>query len=93
MGYNISNVMARLDAVLLVLKSCQGETCIKPWGVLHPDGSVQNLLDAMDAKYDDFYRDQFKVSFDRCEYGYVIDAEGPQDALVYRNGYALEAWV
>ncbi|KAF7171980.1 hypothetical protein CNMCM5623_004239 [Aspergillus felis] len=93
MGFDISKVVPRLDALLLVLKSCQGKTCVKPWDVLHPDGSVQNLLDAMDHKYDTFYRDQFKVSFDRCEYGYVIDAEGPQIAGAYRNRYAAEAWV
>jgi hypothetical protein len=93
MGFNITQVISRLDALLLVLKSCQGKTCVKPWNVLHPDGSVHNILDSMNLKYDAFYRDQFKVSFDRCEYGYVIDAEGPQTALAYRNGYALEAWV
>ncbi|GFF43241.1 arylsulfatase [Aspergillus lentulus] len=93
MGFDNTQVISRLDALLLVLKSCQGKTCVKPWDVLHPDGSVHNLLDAMDHKYDAFYRDQFKVSFDRCEYGYVMDAEGPQTALAYRNGYALEAWV
>ncbi|PKX88330.1 sulfatase family protein [Aspergillus novofumigatus IBT 16806] len=86
MGFDITQVISRLDALLLVLKSSMGR-------VLHPDGSVHNLLDALDHKYDAFYRDQFKVSFDRCEYGYVIDAEGPQTALAYRNGYALEAWV
>ncbi|PKX88203.1 alkaline phosphatase-like protein [Aspergillus novofumigatus IBT 16806] len=55
--------------------------------VLHPDGSVHNLLDALDHKYDAFYRDQFKVSFDRCEYGYVIDAEGRR--LRWRTGMGM----
>ncbi|KAF7131367.1 hypothetical protein CNMCM5793_004538 [Aspergillus hiratsukae] len=84
MDFKISKVISRLDALLLALKLCQGKpcrTCVKPWGALHLDGSVQDLLDAMNNKYDAFYRGQFKVSFDRCEYGYVIDPEGPQTAL------------
>ncbi|GLA00590.1 hypothetical protein AnigIFM60653_009340 [Aspergillus niger] len=93
LGYDIPAVIDRLDALLLVLKSCKGRTCIKPWEVLHPDGSVQNLLDALRAQYDEFYHDQPKVSYDRCEYGYVIDAEGPQTALAYRNGYSLDLWI
>lgn len=93
LGYDIPAVIDRLDALLLVLKSCKGRTCIKPWEVLHPDGSVQNLLDALRAQYDGFYHDQPKVSYDRCEYGYVIDAEGPQTALAYRNGYSLDLWI
>ncbi|RAH73838.1 sulfatase family protein [Aspergillus aculeatinus CBS 121060] len=93
LGFDIPAVIDRLDALLLVLKSCQGRTCIKPWEVLHPDGSVNNLLEAMDGRYDGFYRDQSKVSFDRCEYAYIIDAEGPQTALAYRNGYSLDQWI
>ncbi|KAE8371284.1 alkaline-phosphatase-like protein [Aspergillus bertholletiae] len=93
MGYDISKVISRLDALLLVLKSCKGSSCIEPWSVLHPHGSVRNLRDALDGKYDSFYHTQPKVSFDRCEYAYIIDAEGPQHALAYRNGYSLDAWV
>ncbi|KAJ1711082.1 gloeobacteria sulfatase [Aspergillus flavus] len=93
MGYSLSRVITRLDALLLVLKSCKGTSCIEPWSVLHPGGSVHNLRDALNEKYDSFYQAQSKVSFDRCEYAYIIDAEGPQEALAYRNGYNLDAWV
>ncbi|KAB8076580.1 alkaline-phosphatase-like protein [Aspergillus leporis] len=93
MGYHVSKVVSRLDALLLVLKSCQGASCIKPWDVLHPGGSVGSLRDAMAEEYDRFYRQQNKVSYDRCEYYYVLDAEGPQEVLAYRNGYSLDAWV
>ncbi|GMG47862.1 unnamed protein product [Aspergillus oryzae var. brunneus] len=93
MGYSLSRVITRLDALLLVLKSCKGTSCIEPWSVLHPGGSVHNLRDALNEKYDSFYQTQSKVSFDRCEYAYIIDAEGPQEALAYRNGYSLDAWV
>lgn len=86
-------MIARLDAALLVLKSCQGETCIKPWNVLHPDGSVQSLRDALNPQYDMFYTTQQKVSFDRCLPGYLVDAEGPQRPLIYRYGHSWDLWV
>ncbi|KAL2819851.1 Six-hairpin glycosidase-like protein [Aspergillus cavernicola] len=71
-------ILDRLDGLLLVLKSCQGATCIKPWDELHPDGSVQSLSDALDDKYDEFYAGLPKVKFDVCADGYIIDLEGPQ---------------
>ncbi|KAJ6179916.1 hypothetical protein N7519_010377 [Penicillium mononematosum] len=93
LGHPMREVIPRLDALLMVLKSCLGSECIKPWDTLHPDGSVTSLRDALDDKYDIFYQSQPKVSFGRCAYGYEIDAEGPQHALSFRNGYGLEAWV
>jgi hypothetical protein len=36
------------------------------------------------VEYDDFYgREQRRVEFSRCEKGYIVEAEGPQEALVY----------
>ena len=62
-------------------------------GVLHPDGSVKNLRDAVGFTYDSFYGAQPKVAFDRCEDGYILDAEGPQNPLIHRNGLRWDAWV
>ncbi|GIJ90836.1 hypothetical protein Asppvi_009799 [Aspergillus pseudoviridinutans] len=92
LGRDLSNVITRLDALLLVLKSCKGDTCIKPWDVIHPDGSVKDLRDALNTKYDQFYRAQPKVSYSACEGGYIISSEGPQNGLVYRDGLSWEAW-
>ncbi|RMJ20911.1 Arylsulfatase, partial [Aspergillus sp. HF37] len=39
LGYSLQAVQNRLDALVLALQTCQGITCIKPWSVLHPDGS------------------------------------------------------
>ncbi|KAJ9226455.1 hypothetical protein DTO169C6_1183 [Paecilomyces variotii] len=93
LGYPLSQVIPRLDALLLVLKSCKGSTCVKPWGVLHPNGDVHNLYDALSSKYNTFYHEQAKVSYSRCEAGYIIDAEGPQTPLVYRDGLSWHEWV
>ncbi|KAL4898730.1 alkaline-phosphatase-like protein [Aspergillus ambiguus] len=92
-GWNLSQVITRLDAILLVLKSCKGATCIKPWDVLHPDGSVQNLRDALNPQYDAFYANQAQVSFTRCERGYIPESEGPQEAVpLSRYGLNWDAW-
>ncbi|KAL2840517.1 alkaline-phosphatase-like protein [Aspergillus pseudoustus] len=94
LGYSLSEVITRLDSILLVLKSCKGSTCIKPWDVLHPDGDVQNLQDALGSQYDEFYAIQARVSYDRCERGYIVESEGPQEVLSYsRYGLSWDAWV
>ncbi|KAL4788932.1 arylsulfatase [Aspergillus venezuelensis] len=92
LGFDTERVIDHIDALLLVLKSCKGRTCIKLGEVLHLAGSVVNLLEALDTEYDAFYEAQPKVSYDWCEYAYIIDAEGPQTALSYRNGYSLDQW-
>lgn len=95
-GRPLSQVVARLDALLLVLKSCQGATCIEPWKVLQPEESVHSLRDALAEEYDPFYSQQPRVSFDWCAEGYVIDAEGPQAPgapLTSRYGVSWDHWV
>lgn len=93
LGLPVSKVVARLDALLLVLKSCKGTSCIRPWEVLHPSNDVSDLKDALRSTYDVFYeQQQSKVSFSRCEAGYIIDAEGPQDVVVYRYGLPWSTW-
>ncbi|GFP54831.1 arylsulfatase [Trichoderma asperellum] len=81
----LERVVDRLDALMMVLKSCKEQSCTHPWKSLHPLGKVNNLLDALSSDYDDFYREQVKVSFTRCEGGYIVESEGPQDF------HALEA--
>ncbi|KAL2264167.1 hypothetical protein VTK26DRAFT_1285 [Humicola hyalothermophila] len=95
LGIPLPKVLARLDALLFVLKSCKGQTCVRPWQALHPgaDGDVHTLRDALRSEFDVFYEQQQKrVSFDRCEMGQIIDAEGPQferDGVVYTKGASL----
>ncbi|KAG5763455.1 hypothetical protein H9Q72_008445 [Fusarium xylarioides] len=82
------SIVSRLDALMMVMKSCKGETCIKPWKVLHPDGDVNSLKDALNSKYDSFYlqaAEKNSVSFDMCMPGYVVTAEGPQDPSTYQG--------
>ena len=63
----------------MVTKSCKGHSCVKPWSVLHPKGDVKTLADALHPNFDGFYASAAdKVSFDKCELGYILESEGPQ---------------
>lgn len=93
----IGKVVARLDSLLLVLKSCTGSTCRLPWQVLHPEGDVHTLKDALNAQFDDFYEiEQQRVEYNFCWNGYLVEAEGPMwdtHGLVYRGGLRWDHWV
>lgn len=75
---------------MMVLKSCREQACYEPWKSLHPDGSVCSLADALDPKYDDFYREQTKVQYAYCSRGYILDAEGPMEYNVWGEGEIVE---
>ncbi|KAI1616951.1 arylsulfatase [Exophiala viscosa] len=97
LGVPVQKIVARLDALLFVTKSCAKESCVRPWSSLHPYGNVSTLEDALSPLYDHFYEvEQRRVVFDRCENGYIIDAEGPQferDGIMYRDGLPWDTWV
>jgi hypothetical protein len=97
LGHPLERVAARLDSLLFVLKSCKGERCVRPWAALHPDGDVSTLRQALSGRFNNFYeREQRRVAYNRCELGYVVDAEGPQfetDGLVFRQGVHWSEWV
>jgi len=85
----LTKVLPRLDALLMVTKSCKGRTCTDPWSVIHPHGDVKTLREALGKRFDAFYKAGVKdqvVSFDRCELGYIVASEGPQDVAVFETG-------
>ena len=88
----LASVIHRLDSLTMVMKSCKGETCTKPWKVLHPEGDVDSLDDALNPRFDRFYRQQIRVSYSQCEPGYIIAAEGPQVGYEYREGLSWSHW-
>lgn len=88
----LEHLIHRLDSLLMVMKSCKGRTCREPWAVLHPEGDVGSLQDALDSKFHPFYEEQAKVSFSRCEPGYIIASEGPQVGYEYREGLSWSDW-
>ncbi|CAH0046832.1 unnamed protein product [Clonostachys solani] len=80
---NVDVISNRLDALLMVLKSCKEDSCRDPWRSLHPDGKVSNLSDALRAEFDSFYKDQPKIAFDYCANGLLMSAEGPQNYTAF----------
>ncbi|KAE8450080.1 hypothetical protein EG329_006861 [Mollisiaceae sp. DMI_Dod_QoI] len=86
LGLPLSKVLPRLDALLMVTKSCKGKTCVDPWSVIHPAGNVKTLADALNPRFDVFYTTIAEsVRFDRCELGYILESEGPQRAAVFQD--------
>ena len=69
----------------MVTKSCKGYTCTHPWSVIHPSGDVRSLRDALNKKFDAFYLREVasRVQFEKCELGYIIESEGPQEAVAF----------
>lgn len=88
-GRGFEQVLNRLDALLMVLKSCYGKECHEPWQTLHPNSKVKSIQQALDPDFDEFYADQPKVAFSSCELGYLKDAEGPQTVNAWDNQVAL----
>jgi arylsulfatase A-like enzyme len=76
-GFPIEKIVSRLDSLLFVLKSCNSQTCVRPWEALHPLGNVASLSDALSSRFDDFYTTSQRVHFDFCAMGQVPAAEGP----------------
>lgn len=77
-GIEIERLVHRLDALLMVLKTCVGRQCTHPWEVLFSNGEVKNLYDAVAPEYDEFFETKVeRVAFEKCEKGYIAESEGP----------------
>ncbi|KAG0857018.1 hypothetical protein G6F16_004238 [Rhizopus arrhizus] len=62
-----TKLISRLDALLVVLKSCRAHTCRDPWRTLHPgDARVQTLKDALKDEYDGHYAQLKPMRFEAC---------------------------
>jgi hypothetical protein len=79
-----NELINRLDAMLMVTKSCKQDSCRDPWATLFPSGQVSNIQDAMNATYDTFFENQPKISFSSCIQGHVVDEEGPQNVIAFK---------
>jgi len=80
---SIADLISRLDALLVVLKTCKGRPCTHPWEALHPAGDVTNLREALLPRYDSFYAGQEKLYWTQCEQAYIAESEGPDEVDQY----------
>lgn len=60
---SLINLQHRLDALLLVLKTCVGDVCRNPWKTVFPDGSVSSLKAALEKRFDGYFADLPKVKY------------------------------
>lgn len=79
----LEQLINRLDAVLMVTKSCKQDSCRNPWGVMFPNGEVDDLTTAMATTYDSFFENQPKVQFEECTAGYLEEFETPYNVDVF----------
>lgn len=78
-------LIARLDALLMVLKSCKQDSCRDPYNVIFPKGEVQNLTAMMDKKYDSYFENSPKVQFVTCYTGHIEQLEGPVEIKAFSS--------
>lgn len=67
----LMRVKSRLNALLLVTKSCAEQTCRDPWSVLQPCNlpsgrQIRCLQDALNPDFDDFFASFPSVTIDEC---------------------------
>lgn len=82
---DVKRIVSRLDALMLVLKTCVGPSCTAPWSVLFPQNGVTGLSQALETKYDDFFAQLPRVKFDECALGYQARREEP----LWRDSWAF----
>ncbi|KAH7141773.1 arylsulfatase [Dactylonectria macrodidyma] len=92
---HIQRVKSRLNALLLVTKSCAESTCRQPWKVIQPPNlrhgkEIQTLDDALDAKYDKYYASFPPVNIDECLGYQFTPNEGPFFPPNANQGLGLE---
>lgn len=77
-------VLDRLDGLLLVLKTCKGDTCHRPYASLFPasgfaaTGEISSLSQALDGRFDAYFRHLPRVKFSQCALGYQSRFELPE---------------
>lgn len=83
-----ARLTSRLNGLMLLLKTCIGDSCRAPWSVLHGDGSVKSLTDALNPKYDLYYASLPSVHFDTCASQYNLQNEAPHFSSNYSTTLA-----
>lgn len=72
-------LVERLDGLLLVLKTCKGNSCRQPYHELFPsEGKLHALSQVLDAKYDDYFANLPRVQWSECILGFQSRMEKPE---------------
>lgn len=76
----LQRTLHRLDALTLVLKSCVGDVCTKPYSALFPGllEDIYRFSQVLDARFDSYFEGLPKVHFSECALGYQTRLEKPE---------------
>ncbi|KAK7034484.1 hypothetical protein VNI00_012331 [Paramarasmius palmivorus] len=74
---DITRLLDRLNALLIVLKTCVGVVCTDPWGEIFGSSSesVSTLEQALDEKYDAYFAGLQRFGYQGCRIGYFEDGQ------------------
>jgi hypothetical protein len=88
-GRPLAQVFSRLNALIMVLKTCKGWACTHPYESLHPKGDVSSLKEALNRKYDVFYSTQPQMWYTECPMAYIAEFENQEQVAEFRVGGGL----
>uniref|UniRef100_A0A0W0G3C0 Putative alkaline phosphatase-like protein n=1 Tax=Moniliophthora roreri TaxID=221103 RepID=A0A0W0G3C0_MONRR len=87
-----SRLASRLDALLVVLKTCVGDMCRNPWGVIFSAGEANGLIESLVAQYDTYFDSLPKFGYRLCQFGYFEeDAAGQVESPRWNEEMAYGA--
>ncbi|KAH8660574.1 alkaline-phosphatase-like protein [Xylariales sp. PMI_506] len=89
-GRPLVTILTRLNALIMVLKTCKGRTCTHPWETLHPDGHVDSLKHALNPRFDRFYSEQPTMWFSECPMAYIAENENQQPVNRYSEELRIQ---
>lgn len=72
-----ARLTSRLNGLMLLLKTCIGDSCRAPWSILHPGEPVKSLADALSPRWDLYYNSLPSVHFEACTKQYNLANEEP----------------
>lgn len=59
-----AKLQSRLDALLLILKSCVGDVCNNPWRYIFPNKGIETLAQALDEEFDEYFEALPRVKYE-----------------------------
>ncbi|KAF7557311.1 hypothetical protein G7Z17_g832 [Cylindrodendrum hubeiense] len=89
-GRPLDQILARLNALIMVLKTCKNRVCTHPWESLHPDGNIQSLKQALNERFDEFYDGQPQMWFSDCPLGYFFEVENQDPVQTFAETPKLQ---
>ncbi|KAF7523244.1 hypothetical protein G7054_g11829 [Neopestalotiopsis clavispora] len=84
-GRPLGQILSRLNALVMVLKTCKDRVCTHPWEVLHPRGDVKSLSQALQKKFDALYDRQPQMWFSDCPMAYFAHLENQAPVEVFSS--------